>query len=153
MAEKMPKIDKQKRQKVRDLLSDHIPWKSIKSLTGCGDSTILSVRDEMVRDGFDEDKELSIKLGRISAMALEKLEGQILDGDVKPRDLSVVSAVSLDKRLLLSGRATSRVEHVRSDTAALREQLADVIDVTSAQNAPKIAGNGAKALASQAVGP
>lgn len=149
----MPKLDKQKREKVRDLLADHIPWKSIKSLTGCGDSMILSVRDEMVRDGFDEDKELSIKLGRISAMALEKLEVQILDGDVKPRDLSVVSAVSLDKRLLLSGRATSRVEHVRSDTAALREQLADVIDVTSAQNAPKIAENGAKALASQATGP
>jgi hypothetical protein len=42
----------------------------------------------------------------------------------------VVSAVSLDKRLLLSGRATSRVEHVRSDTAELREQLANVIDVT-----------------------
>ena len=81
------------------------------------------------------------------------MEGQILDGIVKPRDLSVVSAVSLDKRLLLSGRATSRVEHVRSDTAALREQLADVIDVTSAQNAPKIEENGAKALASQADGP
>ena len=84
----------------------------------------------MVKDGFDEDRELSIKLGRISAMALEQLEGQILSGDVKPRDLSVVSAVSLDKRLLLSGRATSRVEHVRSDTAALREELANVIDVT-----------------------
>jgi len=43
----------------------------------------------------------------------------------------VVSAVSLDKRLLLSGRATSRVEHVRSDTAALREELANVIDVST----------------------
>jgi len=128
----MPRAkDTVKRQKVRDLLSEHIPWKSIASLTGCGDSMILSVRDEMVRDGFDEDRELSIKLGRISALALEKLEGQIIDGDVKPRDLSVVSAVSLDKRLLLSGRATSRVEHVRSDTAALREQLANAIDVPS----------------------
>jgi hypothetical protein len=126
----MPKLDKDKRAKVKELLEQHIPWKSIKTLTKCGDSMILSVRDEMVKDGFDEDRELSIKLGRISAMALEKLEGQIMDGEVKPRDLSVVSAVSLDKRLLLSGRATSRVEHVRSDTAELREQLANVIDVT-----------------------
>jgi hypothetical protein len=126
----MPKLDKEKRAKVKELLEQHIPWKSIKTLTKCGDSMILSVRDEMVKDGFDEDRELSIKLGRISAMALEKLEGQIMDGEVKPRDLSVVSAVSLDKRLLLSGRATSRVEHVRSDTAELREQLANVIDVT-----------------------
>jgi len=128
----MPRArDTVKRQKVRDLLSEHIPWKSIASLTGCGDSMILSVRDEMVRDGFDEDRELSIKLGRISALALEKLETQIIEGEVKPRDLSVVSAVSLDKRLLLSGRATSRVEHVRSDTAELREQLASAIDVPS----------------------
>ena len=126
----MPKLDKEKRAKVKELLEQHIPWKSIKTLTKCGDSMILSVRDEMVADGFDEDRELSIKLGRISAMALEKLEGQIMDGEVKPRDLSVVSAVSLDKRLLLSGRATSRVEHVRSDTAELREQLANVIDVS-----------------------
>jgi len=126
----MPKLDKEKRAKVKELLEQHIPWKSIKTLTKCGDSMILSVRDEMVKDGFDEDRELSIKLGRISAMALEKLEGQIMDGEVKPRDLSVVSAVSLDKRLLLSGRATSRVEHVRSDTAELREQLANVIDVS-----------------------
>ena len=123
------KPDKEKREKVKELLAQHIPWETIKSLTKCGDSMILSVRDQMVRDGFDEDRELAVKLGRISALALEKLEGQILSGDVKPRDLSVVSAVSLDKRLLLSGRATSRVEHVRNDTAALREQLANVIDV------------------------
>ena len=134
----MAKKDAEKRAKVRDLLADHIPWKSIHTLTGASDSLILSVRDDMVRDGFDEDKELSIKLGRISAMALEKLEGQISSGEVKPRDLSVVSAVSLDKRLLLSGRATSRVEHVRSDTAALREQLADVIDVSTCQTTPEI---------------
>ena len=138
----MPKLDKEKRAKVRELLEQHIPWKSIKTLTKCGDSMILSVRDEMVADGFDEDRELSIKLGRISAMALEKLEGQIMDGEVKPRDLSVVSAVSLDKRLLLSGRATSRVEHVRSDTAELREQLANVIDVTHLD--PKTIENKAK---------
>ena len=138
----MPKLDKEKRAKVKELLEQHIPWKSIKTLTKCGDSMILSVRDEMVADGFDEDRELSIKLGRISAMALEKLEGQIMDGEVKPRDLSVVSAVSLDKRLLLSGRATSRVEHVRSDTAELREQLANVIDVTHLD--PKTIENKAK---------
>ena len=138
----MPKLDKEKRAKVKELLEQHIPWKSIKTLTKCGDSMILSVRDEMVADGFDEDRELSIKLGRISAMALEKLEGQIMDGEVKPRDLSVVSAVYLDKRLLLSGRATSRVEHVRSDTAALREQLANVIDVTHLD--PKTIENKAK---------
>ena len=128
----MPRAkDTEKREKVRQLLADHIPWNTIKTLTKCGDSMILRVRDSMVKDGFDEDRELAIKLGRISAMALEKLEGQILEGDVKPRDLSVVSAVSLDKRLLLSGRATSRVEHVRSDTAALREELANVIDVST----------------------
>tara|TARA_Y100001973_G_scaffold12535_2_gene17391 strand:- start:4558 stop:5007 length:450 start_codon:yes stop_codon:yes gene_type:complete len=140
----MPRTkDKERREKIRDLLSQHLPWKAIHSLTGASDTLILSVRDDMVRDGFDEDRELSIKLGRISTLALEKLEGQILSGDVKPRDLSVVSAVSLDKRLLLSGRATSRVEHVRSDTAALREELANVIDVstipatTSAPESPK----------------
>ena len=128
----MPRTkDKERREKIRDLLSQHLPWKTIHSLTGASDTLILSVRDDMVRDGFDEDRELSIKLGRISTLALEKLEGQILSGDVKPRDLSVVSAVSLDKRLLLSGRATSRVEHVRSDTAALREELANVIDVST----------------------
>ena len=128
----MPRTkDKERREKIRDLLSQHLPWKAIHSLTGASDTLILSVRDDMVRDGFDEDRELSIKLGRISTLALEKLEGQILSGDVKPRDLSVVSAVSLDKRLLLSGRATSRVEHVRSDTAALREELANVIDVST----------------------
>ena len=128
----MPKAkDKERREKIRELLSQHLPWKTIHTLTGASDTLILSVRDDMVRDGFDEDRELSIKLGRISTLALEKLEGQILSGDVKPRDLSVVSAVSLDKRLLLSGRATSRVEHVRSDTAALREELANVIDLTT----------------------
>ena len=128
----MPRTkDKERREKIRDLLSQHLPWKAIHSLTGASDTLILSVRDDMVRDGFDEDRELSIKLGRISTLALEKLEGQILSGEVKPRDLSVVSAVSLDKRLLLSGRATSRVEHVRSDTAALREELANVIDVST----------------------
>ena len=142
----MAKKDAEKRAKVRDLLADHIPWKSIHALTGASDSLILSVRDDMVRDGFDEDKELSIKLGRISAMALEKLEGQISSGEVKPRDLSVVSAVSLDKRLLLSGRATSRVEHVRSDTAALREQLANVIDVSTCQTAPEIPENRRKSV-------
>ena len=142
----MAKKDAEKRAKVRDLLADHIPWKSIHALTGASDSLILSVRDDMVRDGFDEDKELSIKLGRISAMALEKLEGQISSGEVKPRDLSVVSAVSLDKRLLLSGRATSRVEHVRSDTAALREQLANVIDVSTCQTAPEITENRRKSV-------
>ena len=126
----MPKPkDKERREKIRELLSQYLPWKTIHTLTGASDTLILSVRDDMVRDGFDEDRELSIKLGRISTLALEKLEGQILTGEVKPRDLSVVSAVSLDKRLLLSGRATSRVEHVRSDTAALREQLANAIDV------------------------
>jgi hypothetical protein len=126
----MPRAkDKERREKIRDLLSQHLPWKTIHTLTKASDTLILSVRDDMVRDGFDEDRELSIKLGRISALALEKLEGQILTGEVKPRDLSVVSAVSLDKRLLLSGRATSRVEHVRSDTSALREQLANAIDV------------------------
>jgi hypothetical protein len=126
----MPKPkDKERREKIRDLLSQYLPWKTIHTLTGASDTLILSVRDDMVRDGFDEDRELSIKLGRISTLALEKLEGQILTGEVKPRDLSVVSAVSLDKRLLLSGRATSRVEHVRSDTAELREQLANAIDV------------------------
>ena len=121
--------DIEKRGKVRDLLLEHIPWKTIKTITKCGDSMLLSVRDEMVKDGFDEDRELSIKLGRISAMSLDRLEEQIMDRQLKPRDYSVVSAISLDKRLLLSGRATSRVEHVRSDTAALREQLANVIDV------------------------
>ena len=126
----MPKPkDKERREKIRELLSQYLPWKTIHTLTGASDTLILSVRDDMVRDGFDEDRELSIKLGRISTLALEKLEGQILTGEVKPRDLSVVSAVSLDKRLLLSGRSTSRVEHVRSDTAALREQLANAIDV------------------------
>jgi len=121
--------DIEKRGKVRELLLEHIPWKTIKTITKCGDSMLLSVRDEMVKDGFDEDRELSIKLGRISAMSLDRLEEQIMDRQLKPRDYSVVSAISLDKRLLLSGRATSRVEHVRSDTAALREQLANVIDV------------------------
>ena len=126
----MPKPkDKERREKIRELLGQYLPWKTIHTLTGASDTLILSVRDDMVRDGFDEDRELSIKLGRISTLALEKLETQILTGEVKPRDLSVVSAVSLDKRLLLSGRATSRVEHVRSDTAALREQLANAIDV------------------------
>ena len=142
----MAKKDTEKRTKVRELLADHIPWKSIHTLTGASDSLILSVRDDMVRDGFDEDKELSIKLGRISAMALEKLEGQISSGEVKPRDLSVVSAVSLDKRLLLSGRATSRVEHVRSDTAALREQLANVIDISPCQTTPEIPENRQKTV-------
>ena len=128
----MPRTkDKERREKIRDLLAQHLPWKAIHSLTGASDTLILSVRDDMVRDGFDEDRELSIKLGRISTLALEKLEGQIMSGEVKPRDLSVVSAVSLDKRLLLSGRATSRVEHVRSDTAALREELANAIDVST----------------------
>ena len=121
--------DTEKRGKVKELLLEHIPWKTIKTITKCGDSMLLSVRDEMVKDGFDEDRELSIKLGRISAMSLDRLEEQIMDRQLKPRDYSVVSAISLDKRLLLSGRATSRVEHVRSDTAALREQLANVIDV------------------------
>jgi hypothetical protein len=142
--------DTVKRGKVRDLLSQHLPWKAIHSLTGASDTLILSVRDDLVRDGFDEDRELSIKLGRISALALEKLEGQILTGEVKPRDLSVVSAVSLDKRLLLSGRATSRVEHVRSDTAALREQLANAIDLpttlptTAAPHSPQLLPEPAK---------
>jgi hypothetical protein len=93
----------------------------------------------MVRDEFDVDKETSINMGRTSAMALEMLEGQISTGKVNPEDLSVVSAVSLDKRLLLSGRATSRVEHVRSDTAALREQLANVIDISHVETVPKTA--------------
>jgi len=121
--------DIEKRGKVRNLLQEHLPWKTIHSLTGASDTLILSVRDEMVRDGFDEDRELSIKLGRISAIALAKVEEQLQSGEVKPKDAIVIGAVSLDKRLLLSGRATSRVEHVRSDTAALREQLANVIDV------------------------
>jgi len=132
-------ITKEKREQITKLLEEHVPWRTIKQLAKCGEGTIMSIRDEMVRNGFDEDKEISIKLSRVSVLALGKLEEAIESGDVKAKDLSVVAGVSLDKRLLLSGRATSRVEHVRSDTAALREQLANVIDIPHVETVPKTA--------------
>ena len=131
-------ITKEKREQITKLLEEHVPWRTIKQLAKCGEGTIMSIRDEMVRNGFDEDKEISIKLSRVSVLALGKLEEAIESGEVKAKDLSVVAGVSLDKRLLLSGRATSRVEHVRSDTAALREQLANVIDDSTCRTAPEI---------------
>ena len=139
-------ITKEKREQITKLLEEHVPWRTIKQLAKCGEGTIMSIRDEMVRNGFDEDKEISIKLSRVSVLALGKLEEAIESGEVKAKDLSVVAGVSLDKRLLLSGRATSRVEHVRSDTAALREQLADVIDVSTCQTAPEIPENRRKSV-------
>jgi hypothetical protein len=139
-------VTKEKREQITKLLEEHVPWRTIKQLAKCGEGTIMSIRDEMVRNGFDEDKEISIKLSRVSVLALGKLEEAIESGEVKAKDLSVVAGVSLDKRLLLSGRATSRVEHVRSDTAALREQLADVIDVSTCQTTPEIPENRRKSV-------
>lgn len=139
-------ITKEKREQITKLLEEHVPWRTIKQLAKCGEGTIMSIRDDMVRNGFDEDKEISIKLSRVSVLALGKLEEAIESGEVKAKDLSVVAGVSLDKRLLLSGRATSRVEHVRSDTAALREQLANVIDVSTCQTVPEITENRQKSL-------
>lgn len=139
-------VTKEKREQITKLLEEHVPWRTIKQLAKCGEGTIMSIRDEMVRNGFDEDKEISIKLSRVSVLALGKLEEAIESGEVKAKDLSVVAGVSLDKRLLLSGRATSRVEHVRSDTAALREQLANVIDISPCQTTPEIPENRRKSV-------
>jgi hypothetical protein len=57
-------------------------------------------------------------------------DGTLLRRKVSARDAAIISAVAFDKRALLRGQATRRIEHV--DLPALRAQFSKAIEVEDA---------------------
>jgi hypothetical protein len=82
---------------------------------------------------------LSSKLGYAAELGVEEFVDALEKGKIAPAALPVPIAIFLDKKLLLDGDATQRVEHVRREISA--EQVEELFaQLRSAHSIPIAAG-------------
>ena len=99
---------------VLDAVNAGVRYDQIARLAQVSKHTIQGIVERAERSGkiAPYKERMSRQLGRIT----EALAGQMLDdveaGKIAPRDKGLMTAVLVDKKLLLDGEATSRVEHV-----------------------------------------
>jgi hypothetical protein len=99
--------------------------------------SVLGIRDRHPDLIAIEKKQLSNRLGRIVRLATERLEEALIKGEITPGQLPVLGAIMIDKKLLIDGEATSRIEHssrrevTKEDVDRALQQLrqADVVEV------------------------
>lgn len=99
---------------VLDAVSAGVRYDQIARLARVSNHTVQGIVERAERSGriAPYKERMSRQLGRIT----EALAGQMLDdveaGKIAPRDKGLMTAMLVDKKLLLDGEATSRVEHV-----------------------------------------
>lgn len=109
--------------------------KAVGELTGVAESAIRGwIKQEWFKLLMDEirqenDQKIDVKFNQIIDSALNQLQDRVENGDhilnkhgemirrpVSARDLSIVSAINIDKRQLLRGKPTSRSEQVATQS-------------------------------------
>ena len=113
---------------------------------GVSRNTVCAVRD---REGFSieqDKKELLRDLNRASRLGVEKVL-ELLPETKSAKDAAIVAAVMIDKRQLIGGEATSRVERVDVKPDQVKAYLdalpvvdAEVLEVISTGIEPETAG-------------
>lgn len=99
---------------VLDAVSAGVRYDQVARLARISKHTVQGIIERAERAGqiAPYKERMSRQLARIT----EALAGQMLDdveaGKIAPRDKGLMTAVLLDKKLLVDGEATSRVEHV-----------------------------------------
>jgi hypothetical protein len=68
-----------------------------------------------------EKKRMSASLGHAARMGVEEFMEQVARGEVEAKVLPVAVGIFLDKKALLDGEATARVEHVSSGLPSMEE--------------------------------
>lgn len=95
--------------------------------------TVQTIRERESSRIATEKQEFSLRLGRVARLALERIEEEIEGGDMSGKDLSVCLGIVLDKKALLDGEPTARVEHASPRRAEdLRALLAAEIEAARA---------------------
>lgn len=92
-------------------LAEGLGVRQIARAFGCSSHTVARVRevaDELVAT---ERQHVTRKLGTLIRMSLERFEEGLVNGEIHPSQLPVAVGIFTDKKLLLEGGATSRVEH------------------------------------------
>jgi len=100
---------------VTRLLGQDAPIREIKRLTGLHHRTIQAVRE---REGECIDtmrKSLGRRALRTAALAIERLEEKIMEGDVKAGELAMSAGILIDKGQILTGGVTARTETIQSE--------------------------------------
>lgn len=126
------------------LLGQDAPIREIKRLTGLHHRTISAVRE---REGETIDtlrKSLGERALRTAALAIERMEDQIVNGSAKLGELAMAAGILVDKGQVLTGGVTSRTERVEADSVEdrLRNMLSQIpaADVTEIQPAARDTG-------------
>lgn len=86
---------------------------------GVSHHTVAALRDSRPDLVAIEKEQLSRNLGRVMSVCLERFEEGVVDGKVHPGQLPVGFGILADKKALLDGEATIRVERVQRHEVSL----------------------------------
>lgn len=83
---------------------------------GVSEHTVIGIRERHPDLIAMEKKNLSKLLGRVVAVGWEQYLEAVVDGRVSPRDLPVGLGIAGDKKALIDGEVTQRIEVRQADT-------------------------------------
>lgn len=120
-------------------LGQNLPVRMICEAFGVSHHTVKAIREREPDMVATEKQRFSKLLGHAARMSVEGYLDDLQNGKVPSNVKSVSAAIFLDKKALLDGEATSRVEHVRADVPTIEEMrrviealpAADVADQVS----------------------
>lgn len=127
----LARTDDERRSTIRTLLASGTTIKAIAQQLKCSRMTVCAVREMDAEPIADEARTLARKYQNLAQMAVEQATERIAGGEEPSlKELTILSAVSADKMLVLSGAPTARVEHIKGESAAdLREALTEALDL------------------------
>ena len=118
-------------------LAEGLGVRQIARAFGCSAHTVARVRETANEVVAAEKEHVSRKLGTLIRMSLERFEEGLVNREIHPSQLPVAIGIFTDKKLLLEGGVTSRVEHTNREISvevverALRSLKATSITVES----------------------
>lgn len=108
-------------REIVNALGANVPVRAICRAFSVSHHVVKAIREREPDLVATEKKRVSQMLGHAARMTIESFTDDLESGKVPPSAKPVAAAIFLDKKALLDGEATSRIEHVSSGLPSIEE--------------------------------